>query len=156
METRRGFESRIFAVVTAPTVVHGWGFCTLRRRNQCLKFGTKFMLRFRPRERRVMVGGIEGEVLAAVVPAEVELHYLPGLIKLVSVLLNIEKIKMIIKPRRVLALVPTFVARLLEFEHVQRGFGPLAASQGKFLPEPCRKLLDVEDMDSLRFPGQRI
>jgi len=51
----------------------------------------------------------------------------PSIIKLISLLLYIEKIKMLIIPSSMFTVVTLRISCLLELEHVQSSFGPLAA-----------------------------
>ena len=50
-----------------------------------------------------MISGIEGQVLAAVISAELEFSLFPGLVELVQILLDIEEIKMTVEPGRMFA-----------------------------------------------------
>jgi hypothetical protein len=56
------------------------------------------------------------------ISAEVKLNTLLGLIEFILILLDVEKIKVVVKPCHMLALITNFVPCLLKLEHVQCGF----------------------------------
>ena len=109
-----------------------------------------------PLKSRIVISRIERKVLAAVVLVKFKFHYLPGIIELIPVFVNIEKTKMVVKPCSVFALVTECISCLLKSVHVERSFGPLAAGDGQFLPEACGQLVDIEDVNPLRFTRQRV
>ena len=74
-----------------------------------------------------MVSGIESQVLAAVIPTELELNPFPGVVELVPVLLDIEKVEVVVVPSRVFTGVAKFIPRLLKLKHIKGSLTPLAA-----------------------------
>ena len=81
---------------------------------------------------------------------ESQFNTLPGIAELISLPLYIEKIKMLIIPCRMFAIVTLSVSCLLELEHVQSGFRPLAASNRKFSAKAVCKLLNVKNVNPLQ------
>ena len=74
-----------------------------------------------------MVIELELSFFTSMLLPESQFNTLPGVIEFISLPLYIEKIKMLIIPCCVFTIVTLSVSCLLELEHVQSSFRPLAA-----------------------------
>ena len=93
---------------------------------------------------------LEFSLFASMFFAELQFDAFSSIVKLISLPLYIEKIKMLVVPCRMFTIVTLSVSRLLELEHVQSSFGPLTARNRKFSAEAVCELLDVKNVNPLR------
>jgi len=96
-----------------------------------------------------MVIELESGFLTSVFLVELQFNTFPSIVKLIPLPLYVEEIKMFVVPCSMFATVTLGVLCLLEFEHVQGSFGPLAARNRKFSAKVVSELLDVENVNTL-------
>ena len=74
-----------------------------------------------------MVIEVEFSFFTSMFLPELQFNTFPSIIELISLLLYIEKIEMLVIPCHVFTIVTLSISCLLELEHVESGFRPLAA-----------------------------